>query len=182
MAICTVNFNHLGLTCFPKFMGMLRRLRVLNYITSDVARVVLHQGPHTVPPHGNLRHLTEDLEIVDFIVKVRQFFLREFWKHKYDFPGIDGEALFIGTVLHSIDHCQATYVLDDITYFKGSDEFLATKELATVILNCFTDKHRFALFERRFSHAPHQFYRSVYQFAVALNPRLANALECTIAT
>jgi len=182
MAICTIVYNNNGASLFPKFVGILRRLGVLRYTTRDVTRVVLHQGPHTVPPHGHLRHLTKDVQIVDFIVKVRKFFLAEFVKHKDYFPGIDGEALFIGTVLHSIDHCQGPYVLDDITDFRGSDEFLATRELATVILNCVTDNPRFTLFERRFSHAPHQFYRSVYQFAAKLHPRLADGLECTIAT
>jgi len=181
MAICTIKYNNIGLTSFPYFVGILRRLRVLKYTTSDVARIVVHQGPHTVPPHAKLRHLSKDVKIVDFIVKVRQFFLREFVKHKDYFPGIDGEALFIGTVMHSIDHCQGPYILDDITDFRGSDEYLATRELATVILNCITDKHSFTLFERRFSHAPHQFWRSVYQFAATLNPRLADGLECTIA-
>jgi len=180
MAISTIKFNNLGVNAVPWFLGMLNRLGVLKYITCDVGRIVTHQGPHTVPPHAHLRHLTEDVESVDFIVKVRKFFLEEFVKHQDDFPGIDGEALFIGTVLHSLDHTQTSHSLD-ISDFRGSDEFLASRELATVILSCFTDEHPFTLFERRFSHAPHEFYRSVYQFAATLNTRLADGLECTIA-
>lgn len=39
-----------------------------------------------------------------FVVKVRALFLAEFANHKELFPGIDGEAMFVGTVLHSLDH------------------------------------------------------------------------------
>jgi len=180
MAICTIKYNNMGMTSYPKTVDILRRLGVLKYATYDVCCLSIHQGPHTVPPHTNLFHLAEHSEFVEFIVKVRRFFLSEFMKHKHDFPGIDGEALFIGTVLHSVDHCQAAHLVD-ITDFRGSEYFLASREVATVVLSCFTDQHYFALFERRMSHAPHPFYRRVYEFAATINTRMADCLECTIA-
>jgi len=180
MASCTIWYNNLGLASMPWFLGILCRLGIHKYTTCDVSRIAIHQGPHTVPPHTDLRLLTDDVEFVDFVVKVRKFFLEQFAKYKDDFPGVDGEALFIGTVLHSVDHYQASRIVN-INDFRGSDDFLATREFASVILNCFTDEHHFSLFERRFSHAPHEFYRSVYEYAATLNTQLADSLECTIA-
>jgi len=180
MASCTIYYNNLGLGWMPWFLGNLKRLRILKYTSSKVTRICIHQGPHTVPPHADtLRLIANEVEFVDFIFKVRKFFLHEFLKYKDDFAGIDGEAMFIATVLHSVDHCVARLI--DINDFRGSNDFLATRELSTVILNCFTDEHPFALFERRFRNAPHPFYRSVYQFAASINAQLADCLECGIA-
>ncbi len=39
-----------------------------------------------------------------FFVKVRAIFLSKFQQYKHLFPGVDGEAIFIGTVLYSLDH------------------------------------------------------------------------------
>ena len=63
-----------------------------------------------MPSHKNIGNLMPYSDYVAFIVKVRRFFLREFTRHRTKdpetFAGIDGEALFIGTVLHSTDHSQ----------------------------------------------------------------------------
>ena len=45
-----------------------------------------------------------NLTFSQFVVKVRALFLAEFANHKELFPGVDGEAMFVGTVLHSLDH------------------------------------------------------------------------------
>ena len=106
--------------------------------------------------------------------------LKEFMKYQEDFAGIDGEALFIGTVMHSIDHIQCATQID-INNFRGTDKFAADREFATLTQSCFVDKPPLRLFECRFSHAPHPFYRKVYQFASRIDLRLANIMECTIA-
>lgn len=62
---------------------------------------VLDQG---VPRHGNVSLLVKYSPTVKFVSRMRTFFLQEFAKHKKDFPGIDGEALFMNTVMHSLDH------------------------------------------------------------------------------
>ena len=45
-----------------------------------------------------------NLTFSQFVVKVRALFLAEFANHKELFPGVDGETMFVGTVLHSLDH------------------------------------------------------------------------------
>jgi hypothetical protein len=44
------------------------------------------------------------------------FFLAEFVKHKADFPAINGEALFLGTILHSAEHNQFNYLHSERDY------------------------------------------------------------------
>ena len=50
-----------------------------------------------------LQLLTHNYSL-QFVVKTRAIFHTEFAKHKALFPGVDGEAMFVGTVLHSLDH------------------------------------------------------------------------------
>lgn len=54
----------------------------------------------SVPTHKHIYALQKYSNYVDFIIKTRSFFLSEFAKHQADFPGIDGESLFLGTVVH----------------------------------------------------------------------------------
>ena len=55
--------------------------------------------------HGHVRELMKHCPMVDFVVKVRNFFLNTFEEHRDDFLGIDAEALFAGSIIHSLDHC-----------------------------------------------------------------------------
>lgn len=55
--------------------------------------------------HPNINDLVKHSRLVNFIIKCRAIFLKEFEIHKKSyFPGVHGEAMFIGTVLHSLDH------------------------------------------------------------------------------
>ena len=54
--------------------------------------------------HGQIEESTKYSRFVKFVIKVCAIFMSEFQKHKKDFPGVDGEAMFVGTVLHSLDH------------------------------------------------------------------------------
>ena len=180
MAVCTIAWNNIGVERFQRMLELLRKIGLTKFTTPDVTRLVLHQGPHTVPPHAHLLRLQKHSKFVKFIIKVRSYFLHEFVRHQEDFPGIDGEALFIGTVMHSIDHQQMVHQLD-INSLRGTDQFVADRDWATVTLSCFVDRPSFRMFECRFSHAPHPFYRSVYNYAVTIDTRLAAMMECTIA-
>ena len=51
--------------------------------------------------------------LVRFIVLVRVNVMKNFAKYKDCFPGIDAEALFAGTVLHSLDHTMMDWNLKD---------------------------------------------------------------------
>ena len=102
MAILSITYNYLGLKCIPRTYEFLRKIGMTKYTTFDVTQLVQHQGPHTVPPHSHLQKLQKYSKFVTFVINVRGYFLKEFMKYQEDFAGIDGEALFIGTVMHSI--------------------------------------------------------------------------------
>ena len=68
-------------------------------------RLMLHVN-HTVPDHAHIREVNSSY--VKFVISVRSYFMMQFKKYQKGFPGVDGEALFIGTVfqMNSIDHAQ----------------------------------------------------------------------------
>jgi len=92
-------------------MEAFKNLGLAKFIDHDTTRLTCHMH-HNVPSHAHLRDLEAHSEYMHFIFLVRERFLREFTKVANEFPGIDGEALFVGTVIHSIDHRQAAYHID----------------------------------------------------------------------
>jgi hypothetical protein len=116
-----------------------------------------------------------------FIFLVRNKFLSLFAKYAVDFPGIDGEALFVGTVIHSIDHRQAPYYIDVDLFTANNPRYEGDHEWAKATINCFVDRPPGRLFECRFSHSPHPFFREVYAYAEKISPRLADYMEACIA-
>jgi len=116
-----------------------------------------------------------------FLVKVRNYFVTEFERHSEDFPGIDGEALFIGTVMHSIDHRLASYIVDTNHFVCGDSEFEADHEWAAITHACFVDRPPLRFFECRMSHAPNALFKKVYEYAKGIDARLASYMECCIA-
>merc|ERR1712241_892869 len=54
--------------------------------------------------HTNIHDLAKYSDFVKFVIKLRPMFMSEFEKYKLCFPGCNGESLFVGTVLHSLDH------------------------------------------------------------------------------
>jgi len=182
MAVVTIKYNNMGLESYPSTMQFIRWTGLASYITHDVTRLTCHMH-HNVPNHGHLRRLQQSLPYVAFVVKVRSYFLEQFRRYQGDFKDIDGEALFVGTVLHSIDHSQAPYHIP-IEHFAFSDSaaFDADHEWALWTISCFVDSPPGRLFEVRFSHAPHDFFRSVYKFAAQIDARLAGYMEACIAS
>lgn len=180
MAIITIKYNNVGVRGVPRLFELLRWAGLVKYINRDVTRLATHVG-YVPPSHHLLRSLQKHFPFVAFMVKVRHYFLSQFKKYQSDFDFIDGEALFLGTVMHSIDHRQATHYIK-IKHLQSDDPaFDADHEFAMFTLNCMTDKPPGRLFEARFSHAPHKLFRDTYEFAVQLDRRLAGYMEACIA-
>ena len=58
-----------------------------------------------IVPHSHVREIMNHSSFVNFMVRSRTVFMSEFDKYKgRHFPGIDGESLFVGTIMHSLDH------------------------------------------------------------------------------
>ena len=180
MALITIKYNNMGLESYPATMQCFRSLGLADFIDHDTTRLTCHMH-HNVPSHAHLRGIQKYSEYLHFIILVRVKFLTEFQKHSTDFPGIDGEALFVGTVIHSIDHRQAAYCIDVGLFTSNNTRYDGDHEWAKVTSNCFIDKPPGRLFECRFSHAGHPFFKNVYDFAVTINPRLAGYMEACIA-
>jgi len=153
------------------------------------------------PMHEHIRQLMPYSQYVSFIVKVRNCFLNLFEVYKDDFPGIDGEAFFIGTVMHGLDHTQFEHVVKDCLWLKCSvggepddaldglalsngkvdgRHFLYLEELTRFVRCGFTTDLSGIIFTYRFKDHTHPFFKSVYRFAHKLNPRLADNLDCCI--
>ena len=68
-------------------------------------------------------------------MSLREPFFAEFEKHKASFPFINKRALFLGTVMHSIDHCNAFWNVEDHNWFDVDDErFVNLAELCRFVL------------------------------------------------
>ncbi|CAE8665457.1 unnamed protein product, partial [Polarella glacialis] len=102
-------------TGFPMLMkdgkmeveGHLRLLQKFNLTRYDLARIgdIISYGCASGgPPHASIVELRTHSKVVDFVIHVRRKFLKTFGKYQSKFPGVNGEALFIGTILHSLDH------------------------------------------------------------------------------
>ena len=117
---------------------------------------------------------------VYFIVAVRKFFLVEFLAHQADFPGIDGEAHFIATVLHSTEHANAEHFVDEV-FLNSRGAFGGGFEIG-LLSRCLTTPlivSRFAA-DCRFKNSLHPFYRKVYAYASTIDQRLADEMEVAL--
>merc|ERR1712137_188765 len=72
--------------------------------------------------HHKLRRLMKYSMLVDFLMKTRKGFVRAFNRHRESLHGIDGEAMFIGTILHSLDHTLAERNLEDPLWLDTESE------------------------------------------------------------
>ena len=179
MSLITITYNFFGIEAFPVIVDFLRTLGICRYLNLDIGKVVTHQGPHTVPPHLNILSLKKYSRYLNFFAKTRKFFLQEFSKYKEDFAGIDGEALFISTIGHSVEHALMARLVN-LTNFKGTVEFEADQEMAGVILSGFTDKPVLNIYDASYHKAPHPFFRAVYKFGSLVDKKLADMMDCAI--
>jgi len=181
MAIITIKYNNIGLESYPDTMELLRRVGITRYTTHDVTRLTCHMN-HNAPSHKHVHSYMKHSNFVSFTATARRHFLAEFERHREEFPGIDGEALFIGTVMHSIDHRQAPYIINTDHFVFDDPEFEADHEWAAVTLACFVDRPPMRCFECRVSHAPNALFKKVYEHAKRVDTRLASYMECCIAS
>ena len=118
---------------------------------------------------------------VEFVIKTRAIFLRELVKHKNLFPNCDGEAMFVGTVLHSIDHLMLNRIVADPLWLSTDcPKFGLLGECNRIILSCFNDDLPFLYFNKNFRGSGHPFFEAVYRKAAKVNKDLADNLDTCI--
>ena len=117
-----------------------------------------------MPTHKHIYALQKYSNYVDFIIKIRSFFLSEFAKHQADFPGIDGESLFLGTVVHSTDHGNGTHFCKPWDLVGKTAAYKANEEIAGLVSSTFTDRLPLITLacDMRFKHAKHPLFLKTY--------------------
>ena len=74
-----------------------------------------------IQAHPNIDELVPYSSFVNFIVKTRPIFLSDFAKYRTQFPGVHGEAMYIGTVMHSMDHTALDWACEEPLWLDVDD-------------------------------------------------------------
>lgn len=173
MSIMNTLVNYLGdsLPFVFKLEYMLCVLRNQKYADS-LTLLIGHLEDQGVRFHGQVRDLVPYSQLVKFLVEVRYPFLHLYHKHKSQFGGIDGEALFVSCVIHSLDHSQLARIVPDPLWFH-SDRFTS---MAEVVRTCVGPAlHGKQIILHRESNVP--FFQELYKQAHTINADFADLLE-----
>ena len=114
-SIVTVMYNYMGFTSFDKYIPFWTKVGILSkeWEENTAKEYFLHGIHDGVRSHSRVRELVKHSQFVRFVTLARSIFLEEFTRHKILFPGCDGEAMFVGTVLHSLEHLMYERILED---------------------------------------------------------------------
>ena len=89
--------------------------------------------------------------------------------------------MFVGTVLHSLDHTLMDWNLEDPLWLDVDDEkFGKMAEVGRIVKAGFIPDLQGLYFHKRFKNSGHPFYDSVYSKAVKLNKKLADNMDTCI--
>ena len=107
--------------------------------------------------------------------------MSEFAKHKDSFPGIDGEAFFVGTVMHSLVHKCMDNNLDDPMWLDvNHPKFGRMAEVGRIVKVGLVQDVPGLIFEKRFTGSKHPFYESVYRKAAKIDKYMADNMDTCI--
>jgi len=184
----TVMYNYFGYTVFPVLVRTFHSIGLTSHAWYNVQPVIecgLKQGLLTASGTLALTQLPAALRshsnLCAFIDDLRMPFLEEFHKERECFPHVNGTCLYIGSVLHSLDHTNMAWNVEDPLWLDTTDErFGHLAECGRFVRAGFVDSPPGICWPRNYSNAPEPFYKAVYKRALELNPRLADAMETTI--
>jgi len=142
-----------------------------------------HANRLGVPDHKHLIQLEKYAvsDYLTFLVKLRPEFMKMYKKFSESeiFPHIDAEALWLATVMHSMDHSQLSDKIDPLI-LDGETAYPEMASATQVIIAGFTDELPGLLFPTKFRDSPLKFFQAVYKKAVEINPRFAEVLETCV--
>ena len=140
-----------------------------------------HGVKQNVSQHSQIRDLIPHSRFVRFAVRVRSIFFTEFAKHKHLFPGVHAEAMFVGTILHSLDHTLMEWNLKDPLWLDENDpRFGKMAELGQIVRTGFVEDVPGLYFHKRFKGSGHPFYEAVYKKAAKIDKDLADNMDTCI--
>ena len=178
-------YNHAGYTGFGGFIdgGGWERSGLLSpgWNSKSLRKVFDHGMEEQIWDHSHIVELVPHSEFVRFIVKVRAMFHTVFFKYKHLFPGVHCEAMFAGTILHSLDHYQAECILQDPLWLNVNDtRFGKMAEMGRIVRAGFIEDLPGLYFSRRFKGSGHPFYEAVYTKAAKINKTFADQMDTCI--
>ena len=178
----TVMYNHFGFHSFPIiaswfYLCGLARQKWSN-LTPVWEETINEEIPHF---KRGLKEIKRFSKTCRFLLRLRKPFFAEFQKHKTSFPFIDKDSLFLGTVMHSIDHCNASWNIEDHNWFDVSDErFGNLAELCQFVLLGAVDDVPLVVWPKHFHNCAHPFYKKVFEIAHEIDPKLALHMDTAI--
>lgn len=184
-SVVTVMYNYFGYTSFNSFMKQWAKQGLVSEEWAGDAKPLVQEFNHGIKDniwqHTQIDELVKYSDFVTFVVKVRAIFLAEFKKYKAMFPGANGEAMFVGTVLHSLDHTLMDINLKDALWLDVDDpRFGKMAEVGRVVKAGFVSDVPGLYFHKRFKDSGHPFYESVYEKAAKINKFMADNMDTCI--
>lgn len=184
-SIVTIGYNYFGHTGFARADPLFRFFGHLSpgNTASLATRTFKDAMEQRIAEHGAIVDLVPHSRLVRFIFHLRPYFLKQFdkYKHSHLFEGCDGEALFAGTVIHSIDHfCNKKIVKDALWLDVDCPKFGYMAEITRIALVGFTSDLPLLPFQRRFKYTKHPFYQAVYRKAASIDEEYADQMDTCI--
>ena len=182
MSVVSVMYNYFGFSGLPTVFAILHKAGLASSTYAEVKMCLvkgIDSGMHN--HNATIRSLATYSDFVHFIIHIRRRFLQCFTKYTDDFPSTSGECLFLGTVVHGLDHTKAADTVTDPLWFEAEDPvFQYCAELSQIVRAGFVEDLPFLAFNHKFKNAGHPFYREVYKYATAMNQRMADRMDCCI--
>ena len=175
-------YNYYGYNGFPaSVVPLLSRLGLFHpNLTPTAMRSCFDPGIAAgIPEHSRVVSLTRFSTLTNFLVRLRPHFHRAFAKHKHLFPNADVEALFVGTIIHSLDHFNYEQITDPILLDENDTVLGETARILQVVRASFVPDIPVP-FTHRYKDSKHPFYASVYEKARELNRSLSDEMDTCI--
>ena len=187
MSKITILYNHFGAISFGKIMNVIHKFGYtsinFNGILYEVGKLIA-QNCYIYNPHSQneIQKLQKYSKIVNFVLKIRKKFFKEFEKYKNDaFMGIDRQAMFTSTILHSLDHYLCSkYLPDPLLLDKNDVLFGKTAELCRIVRAGFVEKPPGFYFAHTYKRGGHEFYREIYEAGKDIDVELADEMDACI--
>jgi len=185
-SVVTAMYNFFGYSSFSGFLKIWAKQGLLSDGWAEPKAPLIkcfNRGiKSNVWQHENIQQLANYSRFIKFVTKVRAIFIYEFSLHKESFPGVNGEAMFVGTILHSLDHTMMDWNLKDALYLDTSENnrFRKMAEIGQVVKVGFVSDVDGLYFHKRFKNSGHPFYDAVYKKAAKIDKLLADRMDTCI--
>ena len=180
-AVSTVLYNYFGYSTFANFCAVLYSLGLTESpfkANQQAFDIGIDSGMHE---HSNLHHLGLRSKLAYFVICARRRFLKLMREFRKDFNDAIPEAVFVGSIIHSLDHSQLGYVIQDDLWFEADDPYYAAiAGQCRIVRAAFVDDLPFLLWSCKCKDSHHPFFRKFYEDVVHIDARLAGYMDCCI--